>query len=65
MAWVKTTEDPDRYINSDLVVWVHVEQNGSNWDIVLYPQGGGQFTIATYGSKFLAETALAALVLTF
>lgn len=65
MAFVKTTEDPDRYINTDLAIWVNVTQNGSNWDIVVYPQNSSQFVIATYGSKALAETALAALVLTF
>lgn len=65
MAWEKTTEDPDRYINTDNCVWVHVEGSGGSWDLMLYPLGGGSFSIGNYASKALAETALAALVLTF
>jgi len=63
MAFKQTTEDPDRYINTDLVVTV--QQNGSVRDILVYADPGGQFVIGSYASRTLAETALATLVLTF
>lgn len=65
MAWKKTTEDPDRYINTDNVLWVHVEGSGSSWDVMLYPQGGGTFSIGNYSSQAAAEASLALLIATF
>lgn len=64
MAWKQTTEDPDRYINTDQANWIAVVQNGAVWDITVNSTGG-QFVIGSYASKALAETALATLVLTF
>ena len=65
MAWVKTNESEDRYVNTDQSNWTQVQQSGGNWVIVVNSSGGSFTLTGTYASQLLAEAALAVLVATW